>query len=412
MKKKVLSAIIAGTLVFGTILPVVPLSATPSVSEEVQVVQNKYGDLQAKVNELEEKVQILDNQISPLAEKINQNNNEIEKINQEIDTTKKDIEQTKKDIAEKEDILGERLRELYKSGGQTSLISLIFGSNSLSDLLSRVDSASRIVKLDNQVIDEVVEKKDKLDEKVSELKDKNDEIVKINEDTQKQKDELDKKKAEQQLLVDEANAEREKYISENLIPIERDMVKPQVDVCSNSNSSLDQLIAARDQLRAIRNASQIKSEVVDKEVVDAIENAKTLISQKEAAQAAAVQPNRGTGVTASGTAGSILSEAYKHLGKSYVWGATGPNTFDCSGFTSYVYSKVTGRYIGRTTYDQINAGREVSYSEIQPGDLVFPHSGHVGIYIGNGQMIHAPRTGDVIKVSSVYKFWRARRILN
>ena len=412
MKKKVLSAIIAGTLVFGTILPVVPLSATPSVSEEVQVVQNKYGDLQAKVNELEEKVQILDNQISPLAEKINQNNNEIEKINQEIDTTKKDIEQTKKDIAEKEDILGERLRELYKSGGQTSLISLIFGSNSLSDLLSRVDSASRIVKLDNQVIDEVVEKKDKLDEKVSELKDKNDEIVKINEDTQKQKDELDKKKAEQQLLVDEANAEREKYISENLIPIERDMVKPQVDVCSNSNSSLDQLIAARDQLRAIRNASQIKSEVVDKEVVDAIENAKTLISQKEAAQAAAVQPNRGTGVTASGTAGSILSEAYKHLGKSYVWGATGPNTFDCSGFTSYVYSKVTGRYIGRTTYDQINAGREVSYSELQPGDLVFPHSGHVGIYIGNGQMIHAPRTGDVIKVSSVYKFWRARRILN
>lgn len=412
MKKKVLSAIIAGTLVFGTILPVVPVSATPSVSEEVQVVQNKYGDLQAKVNELEEKVQILDNQISPLAEKINQNNNEIEKINQEIDTTKKDIEQTKKDIAEKEDILGERLRELYKSGGQTSLISLIFGSNSLSDLLSRVDSASRIVKLDNQVIDEVVEKKDKLDEKVSELKDKNDEIVKINEDTQKQKDELDKKKAEQQLLVDEANAEREKYISENLIPIERDMVKPQVDVCSNSNSSLDQLIAARDQLRAIRNASQIKSEVVDKEVVDAIENAKTLISQKEAAQAAAVQPNRGTGVTASGTAGSILSEAYKHLGKSYVWGATGPNTFDCSGFTSYVYSKVTGRYIGRTTYDQINAGREVSYSELQPGDLVFPHSGHVGIYIGNGQMIHAPRTGDVIKVSSVYKFWRARRILN
>lgn len=411
MKKKVLSAIIAGTLVFGTILPVVPVSATPSVNEEVQVVQNKYGDLQAKVNELEEKVQILDNQISPLAEKINQNNNEIEKINQEIDTTKKDIEQTKKDIDEKENILGDRLRELYKSGGQTSLISLIFGSNSLSDLLSRVDSASRIVKLDNQVIDEVVEKKDKLDEKVSELKDKNDEIVKINEDTQKQKDELDKKKAEQQVLVDEANAEKEKFISENLIPLERDMVKPQVDVCSNSGSSLDQLKAARDQLRAIRSAGQIKSEVVDKEVVDAIENAKTLISQKEAAQAA-VQPNRGTGVTANGTAGAILSEAYKHLGKSYVWGATGPNTFDCSGFTSYVYKQVTGQYIGRTTYDQINAGTEVSYSNLQPGDLVFPHDGHVGIYIGNGQMIHAPRTGDVIKVSSVYRFWRARRILN
>ncbi|WWU66625.1 C40 family peptidase [Clostridium baratii] len=107
----------------------------------------------------------------------------------------------------------------------------------------------------------------------------------------------------------------------------------------------------------------------------------------------------------------MLNEAYNHLGKPYVWGATGPNSFDCSGFTSYVYSKVTGRYIGRTTYDQIGAGRAVSRSELQPGDLVFPHAGHVGIYVGNGQIIHAPRTGDVVKVSPIWSFYAARRIL-
>ena len=77
----------------------------------------------------------------------------------------------------------------------------------------------------------------------------------------------------------------------------------------------------------------------------------------------------------------------------------------------HIYITALGIEIGGTTYDQINSGIEVSYSELQPGDLVFPHSGHVGIYIGGGQMIHAPHTGDVVKVASVYKFWRARRIV-
>ena len=107
----------------------------------------------------------------------------------------------------------------------------------------------------------------------------------------------------------------------------------------------------------------------------------------------------------------VVNECIKHLKKRYVWGATGPDTFDCSGLTSYVYRTVFHIEIGRTTYDQINAGKEVAQKDLQPGDLVFPHAGHVAIYIGNGKMIHAPHTGDVVKVSNVYAFWRARRIL-
>lgn len=99
------------------------------------------------------------------------------------------------------------------------------------------------------------------------------------------------------------------------------------------------------------------------------------------------------------------------LGKPYVYGAAGPNAFDCSGLTSYVYKNALGIDIGRTTYDQLNAGIEVSQSELKVGDLVFPHSGHVGIYIGNGQMIHAPQTGDVVKISPVYKFWKGVRVI-
>ena len=101
----------------------------------------------------------------------------------------------------------------------------------------------------------------------------------------------------------------------------------------------------------------------------------------------------------------------KQLGKKYVWAKSGPSSFDCSGFTSYVFRNAAGVSLPRTTYDQINVGVAVSYNDLQPGDLVFPHTGHVGIYIGGGQMIHAPSTGDVVKVSSVYKFYTARRVV-
>lgn len=82
----------------------------------------------------------------------------------------------------------------------------------------------------------------------------------------------------------------------------------------------------------------------------------------------------------------------------YVYGADGPNSFDCSGFVGYVYSHF-GIYIGRSTYDIIGEGRAVSRKDLRPGDLIFPGPGHVQLYIGNGLVVHAPQTGDVVRVA-------------
>ena len=110
--------------------------------------------------------------------------------------------------------------------------------------------------------------------------------------------------------------------------------------------------------------------------------------------------------------GAVLSEAFKYMGLPYVWGGTTPKPgFDCSGFTQWVYKHALGIAIGRNTYAQINAGVEVSRKNLQPGDLVFPSPHHVTIYIGNGKVIHSPQTGDHIKVSPIWAFWRARRII-
>ncbi|MEC4015996.1 C40 family peptidase [Streptomyces sp. H27-D2] len=104
----------------------------------------------------------------------------------------------------------------------------------------------------------------------------------------------------------------------------------------------------------------------------------------------------------SGRAALAVSFARSALGKPYVWGATGPDAFDCSGLTQAAW-RAAGVSLPRTTYTQINAGSSVPKSQLAPGDLVFFYSGvsHVGLYVGNGQMIHAPRPGSPVRIAPI-----------
>ncbi|MFG2603752.1 NlpC/P60 family protein [Streptomyces sp. NPDC048514] len=104
----------------------------------------------------------------------------------------------------------------------------------------------------------------------------------------------------------------------------------------------------------------------------------------------------------NGRAAAAVSYAYAKLGSPYVWGATGPSAFDCSGLVQAAY-RSAGLSLPRTTYAQINAGRRVSRAELQPGDLVFFYSGisHVGLYVGHGQMIHAPNPSAPVRLAPI-----------
>ncbi|WP_374286239.1 C40 family peptidase [Lactococcus sp.] len=97
----------------------------------------------------------------------------------------------------------------------------------------------------------------------------------------------------------------------------------------------------------------------------------------------------------------ITQYAKKFLGVPYVWGGSSPSGFDCSGLTSYVYRQVLNKEIGRTSTNQIANGKHVATSQAKVGDvLVFLDGSHVGIYLGNGQFIHAPQAGEVVAISS------------
>ncbi|MFE9876540.1 NlpC/P60 family protein [Streptomyces sp. NPDC005784] len=133
------------------------------------------------------------------------------------------------------------------------------------------------------------------------------------------------------------------------------------------------------------------------------------VSRSSAREPAPVTPS-GTSGAADATsvaapnsrAAAAVAYAYSKLGSAYVWGATGPDAFDCSGLAQAAY-RSAGVSLPRTTYSQINAGQRVTLSELRPGDLVFFYSGitHVGIYVGNGQMIHAPNPSAPVRLAPI-----------
>lgn len=115
---------------------------------------------------------------------------------------------------------------------------------------------------------------------------------------------------------------------------------------------------------------------------------------------------------ASGNARPVLEFAYKQIGKPYRWGATGPGSYDCSGFSQAAWRQA-GVELPRTTYEQWSWGADrrvpLDLNQLQPGDLLFSKGlGHMGIYAGDGKMVHAPQTGDVIKVVNLDGYWWGR----
>lgn len=146
------------------------------------------------------------------------------------------------------------------------------------------------------------------------------------------------------------------------------------------------------------------------------------LTNSDQAQMGNVPAMRGAGFgpMAGGKANKIVGTAAQFLGTPYVWGGTTPKGFDCSGLIQYVYAK-HGISIPRTTYEQIKVGRKVAWGQFQPGDLIFSdflgtgRASHVAMYVGNGKVIVAPRTGDVVKYQDVSAFRKvfkgARRVL-
>ena len=200
--------------------------------------------------------------------------------------------------------------------------------------------------------------------------------------------------------ADEAKAAAESAAAE---------AKAQVDEVAEKQATLNAQIAdyqaeydrlsAAEQARARELAEQQAAAVA----AAAEERTAPRASRSDRPATAAAAPASSAPVVASSSAAqTAVDTAMAQRGKPYVWAATGPGSFDCSGLVKYAYA-AAGVSLPRSSSQQATVGRAVSRAELQPGDIIAFYSpvSHVGIYIGNGQMVHAPTSGDVVKVASI-----------
>ncbi|MEO8290435.1 MAG: NlpC/P60 family protein [Gaiellaceae bacterium] len=221
---------------------------------------------------------------------------------------------------------------------------MLLGSANLDDLLDRVDTVNRVSDQDARIVGEVRSFR-------SEIK--------------KRENALTKAHTQQAQVVAERAARQ---------------------------SSIENQLAERQRL-----LGTIKDEIAK---IQAAERARQARLEAQARDRITSAPQDfGGGGNPTGHYGGVVGIAMQYLGVPYVWGGASPSGFDCSGFTQYVFAKV-GVYLPHNAAMQYGLGSPVSRENLQPGDLVFFNNlGHMGIYIGGNQMIHAPHTGDVVKIS-------------
>ena len=222
---------------------------------------------------------------------------------------------------------------------------MLLGSASLDDLLDRVDTVNRLSEQDARVVNEVRTFRAEIKQREGELT--------------------------------QARAEQTRVVAERAA--KRDAIQSQ--------------LAERQRL-----LNSIKAEIAK---IQAAERAQQQQLQSEA-------ENRiSGGGNPTGHYGGVVGIAMGYLGVPYVWGGASPSGFDCSGFTMYVFAQV-GVSLPHNAAMQYSYGSPVSRENLQPGDLVFFHGlGHVGLYIGGNQFIHAPHTGDVVKISTLTDWYAA-----
>jgi len=360
------------TAVVTSSMIVTPVLAAPSVD-----------DLKKEKAAKQSEVSSLQSQLTTLMGKVNTLESELIQTGEDITKAQGDLEVAQEKEKEQYAAMKKRIKYMYEAGNDSAFETLVT-SEDFTDLLSKAEYVQNVHSYDRKQLQEYVETK----QQISDLKDS----------LEKDQKELESKQVEYEKQGDNLN---------NLITSKSAEV-------ANLDSEIQAAAEAATREaaeRAAREAAEKAAKEAERQQAAASNNNNaastsnrnnTTSNRNNTTSSSTATSNRNnttsSSTTTSGTnanGGSIVSRAYSQLGKPYEWSACGPNSFDCSGFVSYC---LTGSYTRLGTTLTFMGWTRVSNP--QPGDVVTTAT-HCGIYIGNGQMIHAPHTGDVVKVGPV-----------
>ena len=357
------------TAVVTSSMIVTPVLAAPSVD-----------DLKKEKASKQNEVSSLQSQLTTLMGKVNTLESELIQTGEDITKAQSDLVVAQKKEKEQYAAMKKRIKYMYEAGNDSAFETLVT-SDDFTDLLSKAEYVQNVHSYDRKQLQEYVETKQQISDLKDSLEKDQKELESKQAEYEKQGDNLNNlitsKSAEVANLDSEIQAAAEAAAREAAERAAKEAERQQAAASNNNAASTSN----RNNTTSNRNNTTSSSS-----------------SSSSSASAATKPSNSSSSTTTSGTnanGGSIVSRAYSQLGKPYVWGACGPNSFDCSGFVSYC---LTGSYTRLGTTLTFMGWTRVSNP--QPGDVVTTAT-HCGIYIGNGQMIHAPHTGDVVKVGPV-----------
>ena len=366
------------TAVVTSSMIVTPVLAAPSVD-----------DLKKEKATKQSEVSSLQSQLTTLMGKVNTLESELIQTGEDITKAQGDLEVAQEKEKEQYAAMKKRIKYMYEAGNDSAFETLVT-SEDFTDLLSKAEYVQNVHSYDRKQLQEYVETKQQISDLKDSLEKDQKELESKQVEYEKQGDNLNNlitsKSAEVANLDSEIQAAAEAAAREAAEKAAKEAERQQAAASNNNAASTSN----RNNTTSNRNNTTSSS--------TATSNRNNTTSSSSSASVATKPSNSSSSTTTSGTnanGGSIVSRAYSQLGKPYVWSACGPNSFDCSGFVSYC---LTGSYSRLGTTLTFMGWTRVSNP--QPGDVVTTAT-HCGIYIGNGQMIHAPHTGDVVKVGPV-----------
>lgn len=374
------------TAVVTSSMIVTPVLAAPSVD-----------DLKKEKASKQNEVSSLQSQLTTLMGKVNTLESELIQTGEDITKAQSDLVVAQKKEKEQYAAMKKRIKYMYEAGNDSAFETLVT-SDDFTDLLSKAEYVQNVHSYDRKQLQEYVETKQQISDLKDSLEKDQKELESKQAEYEKQGDNLNNlitsKSAEVANLDSEIQAAAEAAAKE---AAER-AAKEAAEKAAKEAAKKQQASAANNSTSSNRNNSTTSNRNNTTSSSTATSNRNNTTSSSSSASVATKPSNSSSSTTTSGTnanGGSIVSRAYSQLGKPYVWGACGPSSFDCSGFVSYC---LTGSYTRLGTTLTFMGWTRVSNP--QPGDVVTTAT-HCGIYIGNGQMIHAPHTGDVVKVGPV-----------
>jgi cell wall-associated NlpC family hydrolase len=331
-----------------------------------EAVADPIAEKQAEAQAVIAQINQLNVSLDRSNELVNLANLKLTEVRHEIAVNRHELKIAKRNLDRSRITIAQRLVTLYTSGSSSSL-DVILGGRTLDEILNRIDTANRVTSVDAQVANQVQRFQTSVLQARAALATEQDQVQRLVAQRAAEKRAIEYRLGERRSLLDSLNAQVAQLVAQRQAAI----------------------LAA--QLQAARAAQQR---------VAAVQSQATQTYQSTAVGATAVTPEGATVVPPSQYSG-VVGVAMSEIGTPYQWAGASPGGFDCSGLVMYAYSKM-GVSLPHSSYAMWNDGTAVPKSQLEPGDLVFFNGlGHVGIYIGGGEYVHAPHTGTVVQVSSL-----------